>query len=914
MIFSNLLIYHCKEKEDIKELTKTHPSDINSYKQVILDNNLRTTFISRKDMHKSFICISINSGSFQDPSEFQGMAHFVEHLLTKGSEKYPKNSDLEYFLSKYNGTKNATTYNEQTIFYMYFDSKNIEQACDIFSQYFITPLFDKDSIENEIEIVNHEFEGKKNSEMLRAIRIYNITSEDNSPINNFYWGNCKSLKKEGLREKVIEFWKNNFKHMNLIIYNGEEFNEMKKIVDKTFGNIKNLEKPIKVSNINRKYEDIKRNYFHKNPLYIEIEPFSQINCLFLWINLPTEHKMPYNQYNYIKWLLEKSERGSLQDILKEKGLIYDLKVGIENSSYYTNLRIQCSLTIKGRKNIIEVFKEFIMYNFVYYPSYTSKLTQDFNNWEIPDHITLVKDLALSMNNVPFEDLFEHKKIYNFDQKLFEKIVYDIKNYKNWTVIHLKKDKNFDKIEDFHNIKYNSNLLTDKMDKELFKQYIYDLEVKKPKNEGYTKIYSEMMGKNKFLYVYSDKYSNMSKIDILFHAKYDFINFSLLMQNFLKNISIEFAHLIYMEKISFDFSIKDSGFMLTVKSKNIDKAIEIITDKNHGIGKLYEGYDQSKHKDDFKENIRNKLFLNLRERPYYRLKNILKKKLFNIPLSEELTNLLENFKFKPIHIKNMEIMFSGEIEMEKALVYAKDIFNGMNTFENEIDEPENIVNKELKTRTLEKLIENITVFTHASLCAELHTVGVFLKAQKNNKNWLICKIILMYTKKAFYHDLRTTQQLGYFVSNTYHILKEDLFFEFKIESDRDCLFLIEQIKNFIKKIPESFPEENFMLYKEALRNTITEEKTTFNKFIDSFWNINLMGFDITNYHESCLKILDELNFEDIDFDNIFEKIYIVKVEKKKSKNISTGVLENTRFRSIINFSIFVFWQLVAEFFR
>lgn len=39
--------------------------------------------------------MTVGVGSFSDPSEIQGLAHFLEHMIFMGSEKYPKVLNLQ---------------------------------------------------------------------------------------------------------------------------------------------------------------------------------------------------------------------------------------------------------------------------------------------------------------------------------------------------------------------------------------------------------------------------------------------------------------------------------------------------------------------------------------------------------------------------------------------------------------------------------------------------------------------------------------------------------------------------------------------------------------------------------------------------------------------------------------------------
>lgn len=42
--------------------------------------------------------LSVRAGSFSDPADIQGLAHFVEHMVFMGSEKYPKENEFDSFI------------------------------------------------------------------------------------------------------------------------------------------------------------------------------------------------------------------------------------------------------------------------------------------------------------------------------------------------------------------------------------------------------------------------------------------------------------------------------------------------------------------------------------------------------------------------------------------------------------------------------------------------------------------------------------------------------------------------------------------------------------------------------------------------------------------------------------------------
>jgi len=65
-------------------------SDKRTYKAITLKNGLECLLISDPDAQKSAAALSVGIGSFLDPLEAQGIAHYLEHMLFMGTGKYPE--------------------------------------------------------------------------------------------------------------------------------------------------------------------------------------------------------------------------------------------------------------------------------------------------------------------------------------------------------------------------------------------------------------------------------------------------------------------------------------------------------------------------------------------------------------------------------------------------------------------------------------------------------------------------------------------------------------------------------------------------------------------------------------------------------------------------------------------------------
>lgn len=68
-------------------------SDRRVFRPLLLQNQLECLVISDRDAQKSAAALSVGVGSFSDPIEAQGLAHYLEHMLFMGTSKYPAENE-----------------------------------------------------------------------------------------------------------------------------------------------------------------------------------------------------------------------------------------------------------------------------------------------------------------------------------------------------------------------------------------------------------------------------------------------------------------------------------------------------------------------------------------------------------------------------------------------------------------------------------------------------------------------------------------------------------------------------------------------------------------------------------------------------------------------------------------------------
>ena len=90
------------------------PIDSREYKSIVLDNQLEVMLVSDPSIEKSAAALSVAVGSFQEPKEFGGLAHYLEHMLFLGTKSFPTVGDYSEFVSRNGGSQNAYTQLDHT--------------------------------------------------------------------------------------------------------------------------------------------------------------------------------------------------------------------------------------------------------------------------------------------------------------------------------------------------------------------------------------------------------------------------------------------------------------------------------------------------------------------------------------------------------------------------------------------------------------------------------------------------------------------------------------------------------------------------------------------------------------------------------------------------------------------------------
>ena len=349
-------------ENNIKEINHSvikSPNDKNEYYYDMLSNGLKYIIMSNKEIDKSAVSLDVYIGSSDDPKEYQGLAHCLEHVIFLGTKKFPNASEFDNFLNYNNGYSNANTSLDHTNYHFCINNEQLEKGLEMFSEFFIEPLFKEEFINRELNAIESEFKLGYRNDNNRIQNLFLIEGYKNSNFNTFITGNLETLQKKEIRDKVIEFYNTKYdpKIMSLCLFSNKGIDELKNIVIKYFSRIKKNDNFYK-SQKTILYDKNNMGYLYK---IIPIKDISYIQ--FAWIiNKSYNSYYKSEPYLYVVSVLGHESKYSLTSYLKKKHYINALFSSYAvTDDFFTKITLQIKLTDEGYNNINEIIQIILSY-------------------------------------------------------------------------------------------------------------------------------------------------------------------------------------------------------------------------------------------------------------------------------------------------------------------------------------------------------------------------------------------------------------------------------------------------------------------------------------------------------------------------------------------------------------------------
>jgi insulysin len=312
-----------------------------------LSNGLEAYLISDPDAPQAAASLAVDVGSWAEPQEHPGLAHFLEHMLFLGNSKYPEESEFSNFIKERSGQSNAYTADQQTVYSFSIDQDGFGPALDRFSWFFRDPLFNDSGIDREMQAVDQEHAGRIENDRIREYAILQATANPDHPYHRFDTGTRETLgeiSQDTLKQWYAQHYSANVMHLSII--SAQPLEELRDLVVETFSGVPNR---------NTEKQEINQPLLieHEQGQIIYVSPIKDIRRLKLIWELPSKfaHMIETQPDEVVGYTLGHEGEESLLAQLKREGLAEGLSAGghpIGRNNFI--FAIDIALTENGLRN------------------------------------------------------------------------------------------------------------------------------------------------------------------------------------------------------------------------------------------------------------------------------------------------------------------------------------------------------------------------------------------------------------------------------------------------------------------------------------------------------------------------------------------------------------------------------------
>lgn len=332
-------------------------TDTAEFRHFVLENGLRVLLVSDPKFNKSGAALAVSVGQIDDPADREGMAHFLEHMLFLGTEKYPDVSSYDNFIGTNGGYSNAYTASDHTNYQFEVRHEAFGEALDRFAQFFIAPRFSPEFTAREIFAVHNEAMRHMQNDMRRMMNVSRELYAPGSGESKFSAGNKDTLQ-GATPEQVRAFYEKHYSsdRMALALSGKASLDDLEKLAREKFAAVPRRNLPT----------------VERLPVFLprvsalrlaQIEPVKEQRLLVLEFAVPSVRpQFASRSDQLLSQLLSYPGEGGLVAQLKRDGLANSVSGDLwDRTPTYGSVFVQISLTPQGQADYQRVLGSVFAY-------------------------------------------------------------------------------------------------------------------------------------------------------------------------------------------------------------------------------------------------------------------------------------------------------------------------------------------------------------------------------------------------------------------------------------------------------------------------------------------------------------------------------------------------------------------------
>ncbi|MBX4198774.1 insulinase family protein [Candidatus Parcubacteria bacterium] len=165
------------------------------YKKTTLKNGLRIITVPIKDNPAVTVLVMVEAGSNYETKEQNGLSHFLEHMMFKGTKKRPNPINIAREFDALGAQHNAFTGNEFTAYYAKGEFRHFEKLLDIVSDMYLNPTLPEAEMEKERGVIIQEILMYEDQPQSKVVEEFAKLLYGNAPAGRPIAGPVSNIKK-----------------------------------------------------------------------------------------------------------------------------------------------------------------------------------------------------------------------------------------------------------------------------------------------------------------------------------------------------------------------------------------------------------------------------------------------------------------------------------------------------------------------------------------------------------------------------------------------------------------------------------------------------------------------------------------------------------------------------------------------
>lgn len=216
----------------IKKISK----NIKSYQKYALDNGIRIVTVPMRQVKTVTALVVIGAGSRYEKKNLNGISHFLEHMIFKGTKKRPSALEISSLIDGVGGEFNAFTGKEVVAYYIKAAANHLELLIDVLSDMLLNSLYDRQELDRERGVIVEELNLYEDTPMRKITDLYEGLIWGDQPLG---WdtGGKKEVIRKISRDDMLRYTKQHYAPENLVVALAGNLNNQKAIflVEKYLG-------------------------------------------------------------------------------------------------------------------------------------------------------------------------------------------------------------------------------------------------------------------------------------------------------------------------------------------------------------------------------------------------------------------------------------------------------------------------------------------------------------------------------------------------------------------------------------------------------------------------------------------------------------------------------------------------------